>query len=71
MEENNSIESTEEFEQAEVDCSNCVGNWVQVQQPLPKERVFTPVYFVKWRYICQKCGLTSKVFSSRVGNKVQ
>lgn len=67
MEENKPAE--EIFEPAEVDCHNCTGGWAQVQQPLPKERLFTPVCFIKWRYICQKCGLTSKTYCNRNGNK--
>lgn len=69
MEENKPV--LEEYVPTDVDCANCTGNWVQAQIPLPNVRLFTPVYFIKWCYICQKCGLKSKVFCSKIGNKVK
>lgn len=72
MEENKPSEFTpEEYVPADVDCSNCTGNWVQTQVPAPKERLFTPIIFIKWRYICQKCGLASKIYCQRAINKIQ
>lgn len=69
MEEEN--KSLEEVKSADVDCADCTGNWIQAQIPPPPQRLFTPQYFVKWVYLCQKCGLKSKIFCTRIGNKVE
>lgn len=63
-------EEKNEYPQAEVVCGDCTGNVVQVQKPVPEKRLFTPVFFIKWVYLCQKCGKESKVFCSRINNKV-
>jgi len=55
-----------EFEPADVICGDCKGSVVQMEAPRNTKRLFTPQYYVKWMYVCQTCGLASKIFCSKL-----
>lgn len=65
------IKVGDEYESAEIFCNDCTGNLIQVKQQIPQQRLFTPIFFVKWCYLCQKCGKQSKIFCSRTNNQIK
>jgi len=61
----------EEFEPADVMCNDCTVDLIQIEAPREKPPLFTKRFYVKWLYHCQKCGKQSKIFCSKMNNKVQ
>ncbi len=65
MEEEKSLQH-ESGEPADIICKDCIGNIVQAELQKNAARLFSPQYYVKWVYFCQKCNHQSKVFYSKL-----
>lgn len=56
-------------EPADVVCNNCTMDLIQQEAPRTAPKIFSPQYYIKWEYFCQKCGYKSKVFCSKLAKQ--
>lgn len=65
------MDNEEKFENADVVCGDCKGQWQTLRVENKRPRLFTKNYFQTLIHQCTLCGKTSNPFTVRIPNQPQ